>query len=71
MLRRNFSETVLNDFLTVFNYENWCALTHLSDLMRALLLYKFGGFYLDFDTLVRADLRKIKNSVGIEGRSLK
>ena len=63
--------TTLEGFSSQLNYDNQNTLVHISDIMRVVLLYKFGGFYLDFDTIVRTDLRKIKNSIGLEGQLLK
>ena len=60
--------TILEGFSSQLNYDNQNTLVHISDIMRVVLLYKFGGFYLDFDTIVRTDLRKIKNSIGLEGQ---
>ena len=38
-------------------------LLQLSDLMRAVMLYKYGGFYLDQDVLTLRDLTGIRNSI--------
>ena len=40
--------------------------SQISDLMRYSLLYKYGGFFLDLDVLVLKDLRRYRNSIGME-----
>ncbi len=37
------------------------AATKLSDLMRASVVYKYGGFYSDLDIVVLKDLTDLKN----------
>ena len=37
------------------------AATHLSDLMREAVIYKFGGFYMDLDFVVLRSLLGFKN----------
>ena len=65
-----FADTPIEGMLEVVNMSNTNTKTHISDMMRAALLYKYGGFYLDFDTLTRSDLTNITNSVGLESRYL-
>ena len=60
------SNTPIEGMLQVLNATN----TYKSDLMRAALLYKYGGFHLDFDALTRSDLSRIRNSIGLEGFTL-
>ena len=40
--------------------------SQIIDLMRYSLLYKYGGFFLDLDVLVLRDLRRYRNSIGME-----
>ena len=40
---------------------------HTADAVRLLLIYKFGGFYLDVDYVVLRDLNHYKNMVLEEG----
>jgi hypothetical protein len=39
---------------------------HLSDFMRLLLLYKFGGFYVDTDGFVLRNMESVRNALGAE-----
>ena len=39
------------------------AIVHLSDALRVLLIWKFGGFYLDLDYVVMNELTQYKNFV--------
>ncbi|XP_075242513.1 lactosylceramide 4-alpha-galactosyltransferase-like isoform X2 [Convolutriloba macropyga] len=39
---------------------------HLSDMTRSALIYKYGGFYADFDVFTLKSLRNVTNSVGSE-----
>lgn len=39
---------------------------NLSNLLRLVLLYKYGGIYLDVDVLVLKDVSGLKNCVGIQ-----
>ena len=48
-----FSNTPIEGMLQVLNATNIYTLVHKSDLSRAALLYKYGGFHLDFDALTR------------------
>ena len=36
-------------------------MTHLSDSLRLVLIYKFGGFYSDIDMIVIKDMSHLKN----------
>ena len=36
-------------------------MTHLSDSLRLVLIYKFGGFYSDIDMIVIKDMSKLRN----------
>ena len=49
--------------IAVDNGQSRGALTNLSDLMRAALLYVFGGFYFDQDVVALKDLRSYRNVV--------
>ena len=40
---------------------------HTSDALKLLIIYKFGGFYLDLDYVVLRDLRHYKNMLLSEG----
>ena len=40
---------------------------HTSDVLRLLLVYKFGGFYLDLDYVVIRDLSHYHNMIVEEG----
>lgn len=41
--------------------------THMSDFLRFLVLYKYGGIYLDLDVVVQQNLDKLPaNFCGIE-----
>lgn len=39
---------------------------HLSDAMRLVLLWRYGGFYLDTDVVVQRSMLGLKNAVGLE-----
>ena len=65
-LEKLFAGTPIEGMLNELNYSNPNTRTHIRDLMRASLLYKYGGFYLDFDTITRRNLTRFKNSVGME-----
>ena len=36
---------------------------HLSDVLRLLLLFRYGGFYHDLDYVILGDLTQYKNTV--------
>ena len=36
---------------------------HLSDVLRLLLLFSYGGFYHDLDYVILGDLTQYKNTV--------
>ena len=38
---------------------------HYSDMIRQVMIYKYGGIYLDLDFVVLKDLNKLKNSVSM------
>lgn len=40
--------------------------SHMSDILRYLTLWKFGGIYLDLDVVVTTSLEKLKNFSGAE-----
>ena len=40
---------------------------HTADALRLLLIYRFGGFYLDLDYVVLRDLNHYKNMLLEEG----
>jgi hypothetical protein len=39
---------------------------HLSDFMRLLLVYKFGGLYMDTDIFVMRNLEAVQNTLGVD-----
>jgi hypothetical protein len=47
-------------------YHSLKTLSAKSDLLRYALLYKFGGRYVDFDVIVRKDLREFNNTIGMQ-----
>ncbi|XP_063977537.1 lactosylceramide 4-alpha-galactosyltransferase-like [Diachasmimorpha longicaudata] len=49
----------------IVNKSNW-PVHHMSDILRYLTLYKFGGTYLDLDVIVMKSLEKLTNFVGAE-----
>ncbi|XP_046735357.1 lactosylceramide 4-alpha-galactosyltransferase-like [Diprion similis] len=40
--------------------------SHMSDILRYLTLWKYGGIYLDLDVVVTSSLEKLKNFAGAE-----
>ncbi|XP_076248960.1 lactosylceramide 4-alpha-galactosyltransferase-like [Calliopsis andreniformis] len=40
--------------------------SHMSDILRYLTLWKYGGIYLDLDVVVTASLERLKNFAGAE-----
>ena len=56
------SQTIVLDRLMKSNY--W--ISHLSDVLRYVLLYKFGGIYLDLDVMVLNGLQHYNNFVVTE-----
>ena len=59
----------IEGMLSELNYTNMHTYTHISDLMRAAILFKYGGFYLDFDALTLSSLKSHRNCVSMEGYS--
>ncbi|KMT00982.1 hypothetical protein BVRB_9g222450 [Beta vulgaris subsp. vulgaris] len=39
---------------------------NLSNLLRLVILYKYGGVYLDTDMIILKDLSELKNSIGVQ-----
>lgn len=66
----------LDDLFTHTPLENWYkkkewlqsrySISHLSDALRYLLLWKFGGIYLDLDVIVLRSLKDLSNCAGME-----
>ncbi|XP_075239897.1 lactosylceramide 4-alpha-galactosyltransferase-like isoform X2 [Convolutriloba macropyga] len=50
--------------LTIRNTEHHAV--HLSDALRQALVYKYGGFYLDFDVMTLRSLKTLRNFYGID-----
>ena len=57
-----FRNTPLEGFdqLEAFTQSNW-TLSHLSDSLRFAVIYKYGGFYSDLDTVTIKDLSNFEN----------
>lgn len=55
-------------FCTTWNYGPY-AVSHLSDALRFLTLYKFGGYYFDLDILMRQSVSAYHNFIGAEDES--
>ena len=45
--------------------------THQSDAMRLALIFKYGGFYSDLDSVILSDLRQLRNVVGATKDSIR
>ena len=45
--------------------------THQSDAMRLALIFKYGGFYSDLDSVILGDLRQLRNVVGATKDSIR
>ena len=60
----NFRTWTLENFFSSNQLEGslWTPV-HAADALRLLMLYKFGGFYLDLDFVVLSDLRYYNNMV--------
>ena len=52
-------------FCTTWNYGPW-AVSHLSDGLRFLTLYKFGGYYFDLDVVQMRPVTSLTNFVVAE-----
>ncbi|TRY70398.1 hypothetical protein TCAL_02411 [Tigriopus californicus] len=48
--------------------QSWYMISHVSDIVRFLILYKFGGIYLDLDQLLVRPLPDVPNFIGKESR---
>ena len=55
--------TIIEDFIKKGDWEkSEYALEHVSDFMRLLTVYKYGGLYLDIDIIMTEPLKYIKNN---------
>jgi lactosylceramide 4-alpha-galactosyltransferase len=55
-------------FCTTWNYGSY-AIAHLSDALRLLTLYKYGGYYFDLDFVMLKSVEKYQNFLAPESRS--
>ena len=58
-----FTGTPLQGITPRLEWNHPLILQQMSDLMRAVIIYKYGGFYLDQDVLTLKDLRGVRNSI--------
>ncbi|XP_075263572.1 uncharacterized protein LOC142355229 [Convolutriloba macropyga] len=61
-----FAGTPLDGIVERLDWKNSHFKVHLSDLMRAAVLFKYGGFYLDHDVITLKDLRQIQNTIVLD-----
>ena len=54
-------------FCTKWNYGSY-AISHLSDALRFLTLYKYGGYYFDLDFVMLKSVEKYQNFLAPESR---
>lgn len=62
-----FSHTPLEEwyFCSMWNYGPY-AVSHLSDALRFLTLYKYGGYYFDLDVIMLQSVMPYRNFIGAE-----
>lgn len=61
--------TIIEDFIKKGVWEkSQYKLEHMSDFMRLLSVYKYGGLYLDIDVIMTQPLRYMKNNFVCEER---
>jgi len=67
LLGEYFSSTPLEHwyFCTTWNYGPY-AVSHLSDALRFLSLYKYGGYYFDLDVIMLQPVTKYRNFVAAD-----
>lgn len=55
-----------------FHFSNWTEgpykVAHLSDALRFLILWKYGGYYFDFDLIHLRSVTRYKNFVALEDK---
>ena len=61
-----FAGTPLRGITARLQWRHPLFLLQLSDLMRAAILYKYGGFYLDQDVLTLRDLTGFRNAIVVD-----
>ncbi len=64
-----FEDTPVEGILSRIELAASHKLTHLSDIARKALVFKYGGFYLDLDVLVLKSLKRLTNVYPLELRT--